>query len=612
MATTEPTRTGFQSPFKVQIPAGCEGWEEMYPYHVLFSDDRRSFDEGRFWFQDALHGPEPFCPFDCVWFDFCVPALNQASARLFVIPPSLGIEYRVLNGYVYLSANSVTGEETLARRAKLFTQRGGHYYAHWDELYERWVEKVDGTTRELEALVVPELPDLEDEAIVTEARGLGSSHWLLVAYDRLLEGLDRIMQYHFELLALGYGAYLVFYEICRQAFPNISDQTIAKMVSGIELLVLRPDEELKRLARLAVELGVAGAVESAADEDALRAAVAGSEPGAQWLADFDKTKSPWFCFSNGNGLYHHHRSWIDDTRLPISAMGSYIRRLEAGEDIARPHAAVLAECERITGEYRSLLPDEMRRPFDDGLALARTVYPFIENHNFYVEHRYFTLFWNTVREFGALLAREGFLADQEDVFYLRHDEVREALEELRTVWSSGGAGVARGNRYWPPIVERRKSIHEAMRAWAPPPALGQVPEAITDPVTVMLFGITGERMQEWLSSPDGAGVRKLSGFAGSSGVAEGRARVVLRADQLGELEQGEVLVAPSTSPSWTPVFGTISAAVLDSGGSMCHAAIVAREYGLPAIVGTGSATKRIKTGDRLRVDANAGVVTILD
>ena len=90
------------------------------------------------------------------------------------------------------------------------------------------------------------------------------------------------------------------------------------------------------------------------------------------------------------------------------------------------------------------------------------------------------------------------------------------------------------------------------------------------------------------------------------------ARVILGPDQLRELEDGEILVAPSTSTSWTPVFGKIAAAVLDSGGIMCHAAIVAREYGLPAVVGTGTGTKRIKTGDRLRVDADSGVVTILD
>ena len=79
----------------------------------------------------------------------------------------------------------------------------------------------------------------------------------------MLEGLDRICHYHFELVNLGYGAYFVFYEVCRQAFPDISDQTIAKMVAGIDVVALRPDDELQRLARLAVGLGLAAQVKGA-------------------------------------------------------------------------------------------------------------------------------------------------------------------------------------------------------------------------------------------------------------------------------------------------------------------------------------------------------------
>jgi pyruvate,water dikinase len=150
-----------------------------------------------------------------------------------------------------------------------------------------------------------------------------------------------------------------------------------------------------------------------------------------------------------------------------------------------------------------------------------------------------------------------------------------------------------------------------MRAWEPPPALGQAPEMVTDPVLVVHWGITTERVQGWLADAGGARAGKLHGIAGSPGVAEGPARVILRSDGIGELEEGEILVAPSTSTSWTPAFATIAGAVLDVGGAMCHAAIVAREYGLPAVVGTGSATKRIRTGDRIRVDGGTGVVTIL-
>ena len=604
-------RAGFPSPFEVAIPPVCDGWEEMYAHHVLFGEDRRTFEETRFWFQDGLHAAEPLYPFDSFLFEYAVVALNQANSRLFAVPQSLGVECRILNGYLYASTNVVTDDAALAERAELFSRRSGHYYKHWDELYERWLDKVEAATSELIALEVPEMGEFEDESIVTEGRGLGSSHALLQAYDRLVEGVDRIFQYHFEFLSLGYGAYFVFYEQCRQAFPEITDQTLAQMVSAIDVLVLRPDDELRRLARLAVELGVSEAVGRAVNERELVTALAGSDAGERWLADFEATKDPWFYFSCGTGVFHHHhRSWIDDTRFPIGTIGSYIGRLGAGEDISRPREAVLAERERVAREYRALLRPEMRSAFDESLALARMVFPYVENHHFYIDHRYMTIFWNKVREFGALLTRHGFLANEEDVFLLRHDEVRSALEELRLHWSSGGAGVARGPRRWPLLVERRRAIYDAMCVWAPPPALGRPPEEMTDPVTVMLWGVTSDRVQEWLSS-DGDTAEVLTGCAASPGVAEGFARVLLRTDQLAELEDGEILVAPVTSPSWTPVFQRIAGAVLDTGGIMCHAAIVAREYGLPAVVGTGTGTRLIKTGDRVRIDAGTGVVTIL-
>jgi pyruvate,water dikinase len=88
--------------------------------------------------------------------------------------------------------------------------------------------------------------------------------------------------------------------------------------------------------------------------------------------------------------------------------------------------------------------------------------------------------------------------------------------------------------------------------------------------------------------------------------------VILDVKQLDEVQHGEILVASFTSASWTPVFGLIAAAVTDAGGIMCHAAIVAREYGLPAVLGTGSATRQIATGDRIRVDADNGIVTIIE
>jgi pyruvate,water dikinase len=216
-----------------------------------------------------------------------------------------------------------------------------------------------------------------------------------------------------------------------------------------------------------------------------------------------------------------------------------------------------------------------------------------------------------VREFGALLVEHRFFEEADDIFYLNRHEVWAALEDLMLAWAAGSE--ARGPGYWPAIVARRKEIMQRLREWTPPPALGPAPDAIEDPMTILLWGVTNEQLENWLTRQSGrAEAGELSGCAGSPGVVEGPARVLNRPDQLDELRDGEILVCPVTSPSWTPVFGRIKAAVSDIGGIMSHAAIVAREYGLPAVVGTGFGTTTIKTGQRIRVDGNRGVVTILD
>jgi pyruvate,water dikinase len=88
--------------------------------------------------------------------------------------------------------------------------------------------------------------------------------------------------------------------------------------------------------------------------------------------------------------------------------------------------------------------------------------------------------------------------------------------------------------------------------------------------------------------------------------------VVFTAEELSEVRAGEILVCPVTEPSWAPVFAKVKATVSDIGGIMSHAAIVAREYGIPAVLGTGAATQRIRTGQRIRVDGDTGTVTLLD
>jgi pyruvate,water dikinase len=175
------------------------------------------------------------------------------------------------------------------------------------------------------------------------------------------------------------------------------------------------------------------------------------------------------------------------------------------------------------------------------------------------------------------------------------------------MWATGGPPI--GPQHWPPIVRRRRDLLKRLEAWTPPPALGSMPEAVNDPMVVMLWGVTPARLQEWAQAQDGA--QRLQGAAASAGVAEGPARVLNDPELIGTIEEGEILVCTITSPAWAPIFPKIKATVTDIGGVMSHAAIVSREYGKPAVVGTGRATATIKTGQMLHVDGSTGVVTIL-
>ena len=118
-------------------------------------------------------------------------------------------------------------------------------------------------------------------------------------------------------------------------------------------------------------------------------------------------------------------------------------------------------------------------------------------------------------------------------------------------------------------------------------------------------------MANWLCLSDKPAGGALSGFAASPGSVEGPARVILAADQIGEVLPGEILVAPLTAPSWAPIFSKILATVTDVGGMMSHAAIVCREYGLPAVTGTAFGTAQIRTGQWIRVDGTNGTVTLI-
>jgi pyruvate,water dikinase len=597
----------FPNPFEMPTPTGAEGWESLYGYSTVFSEDRRELEESMFWFMDGVHTPEVIPPWDATVLDFAITVLSQYTTRHYVIPPALGVDIRYLNGYMYLSPVGVADPAEIEARVPEFAQRAGHYFANWNSLYDAWMDKIKGVIGELEAIEFKPLPHREDMAVLTEGRGIGSGALMLREYDNLVELTIRLWNHHFEFLNLGYAAYLDFFGFCKQLWPSIPDQAIAKMVAGIDVDLFRPDDELKKLAHLAVDLGIGDRIDS--DAAATLGRMGADDAGGKWLAQWEASADPWFNFSSGSGFYHSDRVWADYPDIPMGFIADYVAAIGRGETLERPMAAVEAERDRIVAEYSELIDgDENRAVFEGKLGLARTVFPYVENHNFYVEHWGMSQVWGKMRQLGQVLTDAGFFESADDIFLLRRTEVPDAIFDYFHGWAVGIP--SRGPQYWGREIPRRHGILQALRTWSPPPALGVPPEVITEPFTVMLWGITSDSVKAWLggAADDGA----LKGFAASPGIAEGPARVVMTAEGIADLLEGEILVAPLTAPSWAPVFGKIGATVTDVGGIMSHAAIVCREYGLPAVTGTAFGTKTIKTGQRIRVDGNAGTVTLLD
>jgi pyruvate,water dikinase len=162
------------------------------------------------------------------------------------------------------------------------------------------------------------------------------------------------------------------------------------------------------------------------------------------------------------------------------------------------------------------------------------------------------------------------------------------------------------------MIPDRRAYFEHWRERGPelPPMLGTIPDTVPDPIMIEVFGLSG-RFLEALRTDTGNAKTEIRGFPAARGTVEGIARVITTVADLHKIEPGDILVCGGTTTEWTPVFGIITACVCDTGGSLTHAAIVSREYGIPCVVGTAIATQTVKTGDRVRVDGRAGIVTVL-
>src|SRR6185369_16657849 len=210
---------------------------------------------------------------------------------------------------VYIGGVGVTDPAEVQERTEEFMQRAFYYYENWETLYAQWKKKMGTLIEDAQKLSHPSLPKYEPLAKVRAGKGIASNHGLLDTYQRTLEGYFRMWHHHLEFLLLGYGAYLTFFGFCKKAFPEITDQTIARMVAGMEAEIFRPDDELRRLARRAVELGVEDKFRDGLTADAvIQSLQQGGEACTEWLRELEKSRDPWFNINVGDGFYHYHRS----------------------------------------------------------------------------------------------------------------------------------------------------------------------------------------------------------------------------------------------------------------------------------------------------------------
>jgi len=605
----------FLSPYEVKVPDECAGWEEMYPQHYLFNGELREYEERKFWFLDNVHNPDPVPPFDVIWLEAWLVGLNQMTTRVLMVPRAKGIDHRLLIGYFYVSPTiGDWGEDEIKKRAEEFKRRAEYFFNNWDRIYGIWFEKMNKIIDEAKNIKF-ELPDYVDLSLDYLLNGANSpAHQLYINYRKLIDlAFEAEAQRHFELANLSYAALLTLFDFLKQKFPGIKESTIVKMVQGIDTYLLRPDEEIRKLAKLAHSLGLSNDFKSAENWDDLVTRLSSNEKGKLWLEHYKKAEYPWFYVHSGptpNREYFYFESWMENKSFILNSLKSYIKLLESGERIDRDKEKLIKARERIRQEYRELLQNQEEiSTFDRLLELAEKTYRFAEDHVFIVSNWFRTVFYLKIKELGELLVRYGYLEYRDDIFYLHYSEIDSLLRVVVAEWATMNESNIK--RLVKSKVKKRREILEKLRKYRPPPALGVPPKEVTDPYMIMLWGITGDKIKEWLKVTITPEEKVLYGFPASSGIVEGEAYVVTSPSQIAEIKDGSILICPITSPNWGPIFTRIKAIVTDIGGMMSHAAIIAREYGIPAVVGTGYATRSIKSGDVVRVDGNEGRVYIL-
>jgi phosphohistidine swiveling domain-containing protein len=532
-------------------------------------------DEALFWQQDKMHFPDPLSPMESAMIQDAIGHGFSHGIRAYDAPME-GMQVRTINGYQYQAMVPMTGTpEQMAAQGALAEAAVRGAIGRLDEL---WSEQILPEVRE--HLGFWDSFDLEGATRAAFAAHVAET-W---------QRLRRVWQLHFEIVIPAYLAVSEFDELYRGLFPDAGSLDSYRLLEGLPNLTVEVGQAAWALSRRASrEVREVLMSHPAADVPAV---LYGTAEGRAYLAEveayverYGRRADKWTIVAP---------SWTEDPTPVIERLQDFVRRPDAEAPEVTTQAAAAAR-EHAIAEARERLrdyPAQIAGQFEAMLAAAQSGLVISEDHNFYIDNMSIHHLRAVLLEAGRRLAGDGAIADRDDVFMLTPDELRGALE-------APGADLRA-------VVDERLAAIAEQRTITPPPVLGTIPTAPPpdDPFTRFAMKFNGVPQ-----APENE--REVRGSAGSAGVVRGTARVISSISESGRIRPGDIIVAETTAPPWTPLFATVAAVVTDTGGVLSHCAVVAREYGIPAVVGTGIATTVIRDGQTIEVDGDAGIVRIV-
>jgi phosphohistidine swiveling domain-containing protein len=333
------------------------------------------------------------------------------------------------------------------------------------------------------------------------------------------------------------------------------------------------------------ELAKAFEGETAAE---IMGALEGSERGRRFVEERVVRHQKAFGYK---AIWSHEfafKTWREDPAPMIEAVRGY---LATDYDYPSNIASVRDDLEAATSEA---LEGAEGGELEAALRRSLSMNPLTPDHHFYIDQGTNARLRLVLMAIGRKLVDAGTLDDAEDVMFLRYNE-------LRLLMADQSALDART------VVGDRRDAREAAFEKRPPSWVGTATQTALDFPYNALWGFP-EKFHAGEPSTTG----EVKGLAASPGVVEGPARYVTSLDEFDQVQEGEILVCRMTNPAWVVLFTKITGLVTEAGGAVSHPAVVAREFGIPAVVGTTNAGERISTGDRVRVNGSTGVVEILE